>query len=59
MKTILIQLNLNERDYKLLAKYGFMFEKNINDYLHDIAEEMRTAKAENRKAKKGTLNNAN
>lgn len=52
MKTILIQLNLNERDYKLLAKYGFMFEKNINDYLHDIAEEMRTAKQEQKNAKK-------
>lgn len=44
MKTIILQINVNERDYKLLSKYGFLFEKNINDFLHDIAEQMRNAK---------------
>lgn len=47
MKTILLQININESDYKKLTKYGFMLEKNINDFLHDIAEQIRNAEREN------------
>ena len=55
MKSILLQINVNESDYKKLAKYGFMFEKNINDCLHEIAQELRQAeqnKKEQKKARK-------
>lgn len=51
MKTILLQINVNESDYKKLTKYGFMLEKNINDFLHDIAEQIRDAEREKRKPK--------
>ena len=51
MKTILLQININESDYKKLTKYGFMLEKNINDFLHDIAEQIRNTKREKRKPK--------
>lgn len=51
MKTILLQINVNESDYKKLTKYDFMLEKNINDFLHDIAEQIRDAEREKRKPK--------
>ena len=41
MAKIILQVNVNKSDYDLLAKYGFYFEKNIQEYLHDIAEQMR------------------
>jgi len=43
---ILIQININKADYKLLTKYGFMIEKNINEFLSDIANQIRQAEAE-------------
>ena len=45
-KTICLQVNVCERDYKKLAKYGFHFEKNIDNYLHDIAEQIRRCEKE-------------
>lgn len=41
MKQILLQINVKESTYKKLTKYGFMLEKNINDFLDGIAQEIR------------------
>lgn len=50
-KKIYIQIAVSESNYKLLAKYGFMFEKNINIYLNDLAEQLRAQERLNRKGK--------
>lgn len=44
------EIEISERDYKKLAKYGFCFEKNINEYLKDRAQEIRAAERENRES---------
>ena len=46
-----ITIKVIERDYNLLQKYGFMFEKNISQYIHEIAEQMRQAIEEERNSK--------
>lgn len=50
MKTITI--NINDKDYNKLNKYGFDFEKNITEYLHDVAEQIRTSEKARKVVKK-------
>lgn len=41
------KVKISKKDFELLDKYGFYFEKNIEVYLHNIANEMRKCIAEN------------
>ena len=50
MKKFYIQIAVNKSDYDLLTKYGFLFEKNINIYLKDIADQIRQAEQEQEQA---------
>lgn len=34
-------VNISKKDFDLLNKYGFYFEKNIEEYLKSVADEMR------------------
>ena len=36
-----LTIEVNRIDYELLDSYNFYFEKNINSYLHGVANEMR------------------
>lgn len=40
-KTYTFSVNLPKEDYEILDQYGFYFEKNISDYLQEIAKELR------------------
>ena len=42
-KTIILQIKVNEKDYKYLTRHGFLMEKNINEILQEIAEDLRDA----------------
>lgn len=35
------ELNINKKDYELLKKYGFAFEKNFEQQVKDVANEIR------------------
>ena len=41
-----LEINISKKDFALLEKYGFYFEKNIEEYLKDIANEVRQAEKE-------------
>ena len=44
-----IEVNITKKDLATLDKYGFYIEKNIESYLHEIAEEIRTCEASQQK----------
>lgn len=35
------ELNINKKDYELLNKWGFAFEKNFEQQAKDVANEIR------------------
>jgi hypothetical protein len=35
------ELNINKKDYELLNKWGFAFEKNFEQLVKDVANETR------------------
>ena len=39
---------LPKKDYDILEKYGFYFQKNIEEYLHDVAIELFQAEKNNK-----------
>ena len=41
MKKTTLSIDINQSDFSKLNKYGFDFERNISEYLHSIAEEIR------------------
>ena len=40
-KTYTFSVNLPKEDYEILKQYDFYFEKNISEYLQQIASELR------------------
>lgn len=51
--TTAIKINLEGQiaiDIGLLLEYGFDFEKNIEEYLHHVAEDLRKAIKNNKKS---------
>ena len=47
-----IVINITKKDLATLDKYGFYIEKNIESYLHEIAEEIRACEASQQEQKK-------
>lgn len=47
-----INVNITQKDYNKLVRYGFVFDRNISDYLHGIAEEIKQAEKAEKAAKK-------
>ena len=47
-----INVSITQKDYNKLVRYGFVFDRNISDYLHGIAEEIREAEKVQKAARK-------
>lgn len=37
------EIEISKKDFEILNKYGFFFEKNIQEYIKDIANQVREA----------------
>lgn len=37
------EIEICKKDFEILNKYGFFFEKNIQEYIKDIANQVREA----------------
>ena len=59
MKKKELSISINQSDFNKLNKYGFDFERNINEYVHEIAEQLRQQEKAQRRSKKDIFLSAN